>query len=229
MPSVSYEFNTVFVLMKIKVILIDDHPLVREGVSNMLGQDEQLEIVASYATTSELLNGLKSQQADVILLDLQLVEGNSDFVIQVIKTSYPHIRILILSSNDNIYNIKMLLNNGADGYLLKNTGEKHLRQFIKRVWSGKEQPVVSPEVHNLLQSFSNKRNIQSIGAQYLTPREVEVLQLISQELTSHEIGKRLHLSQRTVESYRLLLMQKLQVKNMVGMVKKAIMLGLVNN
>ena len=215
--------------MKIKVILIDDHPLVREGVSSMLGQDEQLEIVARYATTTELLSGLKKQQADVILLDLQLAEGNSDFVIPVIKAGYPHIKILVLSSNDNIYNIKMLLNNGADGYLLKNTGQGDQRQFIKRVWSGEGQPVVSPEIHSLLKSLSDKRNVQFSGVQQLTPREVEVLQLISQELTSHEIGEKLHLSQRTVESYRLLLMQKLHVKNMVGMVKKAIMLGLVKN
>lgn len=215
--------------MKIKVILIDDHPLVREGVSSMLDRDEQLEIVARYATVAELLNGLKKQQADVILLDLQLAEGNSDFVIPVIKAAYPHIKILVLSSNDNIYNIKMLLNNGADGYLLKNTGQQDLQKFIKKVWSGEEGPVVSPEIHGLLKSLSDKKNVPFNGIQQLTPREVEVLKLISQELTSHEIGERLHLSQRTVESYRLLLMQKLQVKNMVGMVKKAIMLGLVRN
>ncbi len=214
--------------MRIKIILVDDHPLVREGINSMLQLNEQIEVVARYAGTSELLNGLKKCTVDLILLDLQLKEGNSDGVIPVIKEQYPLVKIVILSSNDNIHNIKLLLNKGVDGYLLKDTEQKELIRAIKDVCDEeKEKPIVSVEVANQLKKLAYKDHLFFNSAQHLTPREKEVLQLIAQELTSQEIGERLHLSQRTVESYRLMLMQKLDVKNMVGMVKKAIMLGLV--
>lgn len=135
----------------------------------------------------------------------------------------------MLSSNDNIHNIKLLLNNGADGYLLKNTDQSTLIQSIKdAVNKSIKKPIVSPETENQLKLLSEKNKTHFNNAQHLTPREKDVLQLIAQELTSQEIGEKLHLSQRTVESYRLMLMQKLDVKNMVGMVKKAIMLGLIH-
>lgn len=144
------------------------------------------------------------------------------------KEKYPAVKILILTSNDNIHNIKLLLNKGADGYILKNTEQDFLIQAIREARYGdRKEKVISQDVSQNLKKLIAKDKQFLFGTNQLTQREQEVLQLIAQELTSQEIGRRLHLSQRTVESYRLILMQKLDVKNMVGMVKKAIMLGLI--
>ncbi len=212
--------------MNIKVAIVDDHQLIRAGLSNFLGQQSHIEIVAQYATTQSLLNGLNQKYIDVIILDLHLAEGNSDFIIPVIKSKFPDIKILFLSSNENIHNIKIILNNGADGYLLKTTDQNQLIAAIKNLMDPViQKPIISREINNQLKNLAGKSNT----TQHLTQRETEVLQLIAKEYTSQEIGQILNLSTRTVESYRLLLMQKLDVKNMVGMVKKAIIMGLVKD
>lgn len=213
--------------MSIKVIVTDDHPMVRMGVVTMLQSQPDIEILAQYESATQLLNGLVHVQPDIVLLDLQLSDANGESLIPVIKEKYPLIKILILTSNDNIHNIKLLLNKGANGYILKNTEQDFLIQAIKRVYeSDTKVKVISDEVNANLKKLIAKDAVL-YNANQLTPRELEVLQLIAQELTSHEIGQKLHLSQRTVESYRLILMQKLDVRNMVGMVKKAILLGLI--
>lgn len=216
--------------MAIKVIIVDDHPLVRQGVASMLSSGEGVDVVAQYSSSGQLMAGLRQQQADVVLLDLQLAEGSSESVLPQLKASFASVRILVLSSNDNVHNIKMVLSKGADGYLLKNTGQEFLATAIKEVMvADGVRKVLSPEVEALLRKLGDRDRALLSRADQLTAREKDILQLIGQELTSQEIGERLHLSHRTVESYRLVLMQKLDVRNMVGMVKKAIMLGLIKD
>src|SRR5690606_12484974 len=103
--------------MKIKIIITDDHPMVRAGLVSMLQIYADIEILAQYESARQLLQGLQQVNPDVLLLDLQLSDGNGEMLIPVIKEKYPAVKILILTSNDNIHNIKLLLNKGADGYI----------------------------------------------------------------------------------------------------------------
>jgi DNA-binding NarL/FixJ family response regulator len=210
----------------IKVAITDDHPLVREGLISLLQSQASIHVIAAYENGNYLVEGLKQQQPDVLLLDLQLSNGpeGKDLVI-LIKNLYPGVRIIILTSNDNAYNIQLLLNSGADGYILKSIEQRLLIEAIEKVYQG--ESYLSPEIKDLLLSTMRKSSNTLQNNTELTTREMQILQLIAEELTSQEIASRLHLSARTVETYRLGIMQKLGVKNMVGMTKKAIMLGII--
>lgn len=211
----------------IKVAITDDHPLVRAGFSSVLQTYAGIEVIDTYANGNELLDGLKVRQPDVLLLDLHL-SGNGPEgadLIQLIRNHYPDIRILVLTSNDNLYNIQMMLNAGAEGYLLKNIEQQLLVEAIEKVYANKD--FLSPEVKDILLNSIRKGHHKLPGKEALTEREIAILRLIAEEHTSQEISQKLHLSYRTVETYRLAIMQKLGVKNMVGMTKKAILLGII--
>ncbi len=212
--------------MKIKIAITDDHPMVRDGLLSMLRPLEHIEVVGEYVDGRQLLDGLRQKQPDVLLLDFQLPGAGGEVLVPQLRKLYPKMRIIIVTSNSSIYNIKMMLNSGVCGYLLKSTDQELLVHAIEQVYQGNS--FVSPEVHNILNRLSTKVKDNIEISNGLTPREIDILRLIAEEKNSHEIAEELHLSYRTVENYRLGLMQKLEAKNMIGMVKKAIMLGIFN-
>lgn len=191
----------------------------------MLHQCSHIQVIATYENGAALLEGLQRQQPDVLLLDVQLPDKNGDELTGIISRKYPSVRILILTSHDSIYYIKTLLRKGAKGYILKTSGQDFLVQAIETVFTGKS--FYSPEVNETLVQDTLKIKPPVSLFRQLTPREREILQLIYEEHTSHEIAEKLHISYRTVENYRLGMMQKLDSKNMIGMVKKALQLGLI--
>lgn len=207
--------------MKIKVVVADDHEMVREGIAALLAGETDIEIVASYSSGTALFNGImQNPNVDVVLLDLQLAsESGLDYLLKL-KQHFPEIKVMILTSNENIHNVSLLIKSGASGYLFKNTRTKEIATGIRHIMQY-DTPYLLPEVAKFIQ------NKTSAAINTLTPRELEVLQLIANENTSQEIAAHLGISHRTIEIYRLGIMQKLDAKNMVGMVKKAIMLGLI--
>lgn len=210
--------------MPIKIALVDDHLMIRKGLRNMLDHFPHIHIIAEYEKGSHLIAGLREEVPDIVLLDLQLPDYGGEVLLPLIKDSYPALRVIIVTSNENAYNIKMLLKAGADGYVLKNSDADLLITAIDHVYHN-DTPFVPPA----LESAIRQKEKQTGYSVSLTPRETDVLRLIAQELTSHEIGAALQINHRTVEIYRLGIMQKLGTKNMVGMVKKAILLGLIEH
>lgn len=210
--------------MVIKIILVDDHELIRKGVETLLSGEKDIEIVASLSSGVSLLRSIEQLQPAVVLLDLQLAEESGLDYLFKIKQDFPEVKVIILSSNENIHNVGLLIKSGASGYIFKNAKTKELAHAIRSVYT-QEKPYLAQEIARDL----NKKTNEILHYNALTPRELDVLRLITKELTSQEIARELGLSNRTVEIYRLGLMQKLEAKNMVGMVKKAIMLGLVND
>ncbi len=208
--------------MSIAVVLADDHIIVRTGIRQLLELHPDIRIVGEYERGGALLSGLRMQQADVLLLDLQLGDMNGDELLPVIRKEHAQLKILILSSNESLYSVKRLMDLGADGYLFKNSGSELLLQGIMHVHT-EGTPFLADDIRSSLR----RRKADMVGRVSLTPREVEVLTLIVQEYTNREIGSMLNITHRTVEIYRQGIMQKLDVNNMVGMVKKAILLGLV--
>jgi DNA-binding NarL/FixJ family response regulator len=210
----------------IKVAITDDHPIVREGLERILQLQPHIELINTYTCGRYLKEGLKEQQPDVLLLDLQLPDIGGEDLVPFIRKQYPDMKILMLTANDSIHTIKMLLSSGANGYLLKNTELDLLIQAIEAVYLG--DVFLSPEVQQKLNSIFLKSQRNTPLHNDLTAREKDVLRLIAQEKSSKEIGEALHIGYRTVENYRLVIMQKLGVKNMVGMVKKAILMGVLD-
>jgi DNA-binding NarL/FixJ family response regulator len=213
-------------LDRIKLTITDDHPMIRDGLKYMLSTEEDMVIVSEYGKGKHMLSDLHHNMPDVLLLDLQLADIHGEELVPVLIKKYPALKIIILTSNNSIYSIKKLMNMGVQGYILKNTEQGLLAQAIRCVYE--EGIFISPELQSKLLRISHQHEIVTAANNQLTPRETEVLKLIARELTSQEIGNELSLSYRTVENYRQVIMQKLGVKNTVGLLKKAILLGLID-
>jgi DNA-binding NarL/FixJ family response regulator len=213
-------------MMKIKIAIADDHPLVISGLRHALANSTDMEITGSYTNGTELLMGLADKQPDVLLLDIHMPGQTGDNLVEIICEKYSDTKILVLTNLDNVYYVKTMLRKGAKGYALKTTLEPILLDAIRRVNAG-EQYLDNTIKEKLLQDTLRSGRENPMHPT-LSTREKEVLQYIALDMTSQEIADKLFLSKRTVESHRLSLFTKLGVKNMAGLVKKGIQLGLID-
>ncbi len=213
--------------MPISIAIVDDHPLAINGLSNMLAKAKKSILVQNtYLNGKALLDGLKTQVPDVLLMDLQLPDIGGEQLAEIITQSWPAIQIIVITSLDAPIHIRTMMRKGCKGYLLKNVDLKTLTHAIEQVHEGQEfiQPELKEQmVQHMLQV---RKNIPTLPT--LTRREQEILQLISEELTNAEIADKLHVSLRTVEKHRFTLMQKLDSKNTAGLVKVGLKLGLIS-
>ncbi len=214
--------------MSIRVVITDDHPLAIGGIQNMLAPIEFIEVIQTYTSGTDLLEGLRLEQPDVLLLDILMPEQSGQEIAEQVSKTYPRIKILALTSLDAPYYVKGMMRRGCLGYLLKNTSQDKLVKAIEEVYAGREfiEPLLQSQL--LHQVTKGKKAHASGPIPILTSREKEILQLIVEEHTSQEIADKLYLSLRTVEGHRLNLLQKLDAKNTVGLVKMALQMGLVD-
>ncbi len=211
----------------IKIMITDDHPLAINGLQNIIRFYPHIEIMGAYTSGAELLEALKHGQPDVLLLDIILPDINGKELATIITRQYPGVRMVALTSLDAPSHVEGMMRRGCTGYLLKNTDQHTLIQAIEQVHRG--EPFMDPFlkeqlVHNMLRI---KKNTEIVAAPVLTQREKDILQLIVAEHTSQEIAEKLFISLRTVENHRFNLLQKLDAKNTVGLVKVALRMGLV--
>jgi two-component system, NarL family, nitrate/nitrite response regulator NarL len=201
---------------RIKVVLVDDHHIVLDGLESLLQQEPEFNVLASLHSGEEVLEFLKSQQPNILLTDFSLpgISG-IDFVRQV-KKLYPQIKIIVLSMHDEAHIIKSVLKEGIEGYLLKNIQHSELKSAIRHVSQG--LPYVSPEVTRLLMDEMNKPKDEP---ELLTDRELDVLRLIAKEFSNKEIADKLFISERTVETHRKNIFRKTKTTSLVGLIKFA--------
>lgn len=201
---------------RIKVVLVDDHHIVLDGLESLLQQEPEFQVLASLRSGEEVLDLFKSQQPQILLTDFTLpgISG-IDFVRQVRKL-YPQVKIIVLSMHDEAHIIKSVLKEGVEGYLLKNIQHSELKSAIRHVAQG--LPYVSPEVTRLLMDEMNKPNNEP---ELLTERELDVLRLIAKEFSNKEIADKLFISERTVETHRKNIFRKTKTSSLVGLIKFA--------
>jgi len=212
--------------MKIKVNIIDDHPLAVKGITAMLAGHSHIDITGTYHSYQQLAEGLKKQAPDILLLDILLPDKSGKEIAPLIRDQYPEIGIIALTSLDAPTIIKSMMRRGCMGYLLKETDEATLLEAISKVHQGGE--FIEPSLkEQMLQNILKGKEQTSGCYPELTRREVEILKLIVAEYTTQEISERLYVSFRTVEFHRFNLLKKLDVKNSVGLVKAALAMGLV--
>lgn len=209
---------------KIRIAIADDHPIVAEGLSTLLSRQPSFEIVAIYNTGAALLEGLANGQPDVLLLDIHFPDTTGNQLARTISKQYPQVRILAITSVDNVFDIKDMLQHGCSGYLLKSSPLPMVITAIETVYKG-EQFLEPSLKEQLLQAILDPR--QKPVSQKLTQREQTLLQLLSEGKTNNEIAAQLFLSHRTIENNRLSLYQKLGVKNTAELIKTAIQQGLL--
>lgn len=208
----------------IKVAMLDDHPLILSGMKAILDIEADIRVTGTYHTSSLLLSDLHRELPDVLLLDLQLQQETGDAVLQLLQKEYSSIRVIILTNIDAMQVVRNLMTIGARGYMLKTSPLSKLPEAIRMVAGG--AVYIADEIKEVLARTALTAD-RSHQTNSFSSRETEILQLISEEYTTQEIAMKLGLSNRTIDNYRLGLMQKLDAKNMIGMVKKAILLGLI--
>lgn len=202
--------------------VVDDHPVVIEGLLKLLDNKEHLRVAGSFTTGVAFAAFMKSNKVDIVLLDISLPDINGMDLCKEIKLAHPGTCVLILSNHSERSIIMQALQNGASGYLLKNASASELIACIQEALGG--QISFSREVKEIIArpTVSELKGIPS-----LTKREKEILHLISEGITTAGIAQQLSLSPLTVETHRRNLLQKFDVKNVAALIKVAVQQGLV--
>ena len=215
----------------INLLLVDDHKIIRDGIKALLSDINGIQIVGECNNGVEVLDKMSKEAVDVILMDINMPKLNGIEATKTVVDKYPKTNVLALTMhNEEIY-ISKMLKAGASGYVLKDTNKAELVDAINKVNEGENYfntEVTEIMMSKFLKNPKIKRSIKSnVSVDDLTPREIQVLKLIAEELTNTEAAERLEISPRTIDTHRRNLIQKLGVKNSVGLVKFAIQSGIV--
>jgi DNA-binding NarL/FixJ family response regulator len=211
----------------IELLIADDHLLVRDGIRALVGRLGGMRVVAEAADGREVLRQVKRHQPHIILMDISMPGLNGLEVARYISREFPLVHIIILSMHSDEEHVWQALRAGAVGYLLKGAPVEELELAIRRVASG--ETYLSPPVSRLIISAYVKRtNVRDELSERLTGRQREVLRLIAEGQTTKQIALTLKLSAKTVERHRSDSMKRIGVKEVAGLVRYAVRIGLVN-
>ncbi len=212
----------------IRILVIDDHKMFLQGIGNILDQEEDMHIVALCESGEASYDLLKNNSVDLVLLDIQLQTMSGLDICKYIRKEYPKTKVLMLSMLKEESFITQAMSIGAHGYILKSSGQEELLKAIRIIQSG--QTYFSSEVTQVVMNslrFDSDSSKNKKQAPKISKREKEVLQLIVQEHTTQEIANLLFISLKTVESHRSNLLAKMGVRNIAGLVRKALEFNLV--
>lgn len=210
-------------MTEIKLIIADDHELFRNGLSELLKKHIDINVIAHVADGIELIETLKkTSDTDIVLLDITMPNMDGFEVLKTLKNIEHKIKPIIISMHNDGNYISKCAKHGAYGYLLKNTDEAELLKAIKMVYKGKKY--FSAEISEKMINFMASN---SVSEKLLSNKEFEVLDLISNGLTTKVIANKLYVSNRTIETHRANILKKLDVKNTAELIKKAVKLNLI--
>lgn len=220
----------------ISLLVVDDHPLVIEGVRSLLSGQGEVQLVGQAQSLSEARAFLEKHASDVqvVLLDIRLQDGLGIDLAREIRQKYPHLQVIALTMYDSEAYLEAIIKAGARGYLLKNTSRDELVKAIKAVLEGRYY--FSEGIHDTIgQRLSSEKAVTTAApvsadtskSIRLTKRERQILELVAKELNNVQIAAQLNLSPRTVHTHRRAIMQKLGVRNTAGLIRQAIELGLL--
>ena len=212
---------------KIRLLLADDHPVVREGIRSCLANHDRLEIVGEAIDGKDAINKAKELVPDIVLMDINMPTMNGLKATEELRQKLPKIKVLILTVHSNKEYALQMIRSGARGYVLKDSSPKELIQAIESVYHG--DAFFSPEVARLVLNdyVAKASRIDSAPAAELSEREREVLALIAKGCTSKQIAAQLGVSIRTAESHRENIMRKLNIHNVAGLTRFAISKGII--
>ncbi|WP_104382146.1 response regulator transcription factor [Sphingobacterium sp. HMA12] len=206
----------------IKIAITDDHPLLLEGLKNIINTHEDFEVVGMYASAVDLFKNIASDAPLVLLLDINLPDANGIDLVKGLKESYKELKIIAFSVHNELAVINSILNEGADAYLQKNATGTEIIAAISDVLVGKRYICAKTQV------ILNKKTEAGLKqVPKLTRREKEILTFVAKGMTTNQIAESLFISSHTVESHRKNLMEKFQTKSVTAAVKSAIEYGLI--
>lgn len=210
----------------IRVLLADNHTLVRAGLRALLQNIEGIQVVAEAGDGREALRLIAAHQPDVVLMDVAMPEMNGlEATARVVK-EFSNVRVIILSMHANEEYVLQALRTGAAGYMLKDSGVSELELALRAIAKG--ETYLSPAVSkHVVADYVRRVGSESSSLEQLTPRQREILQLLVEGRTMKEIAKLLYISVKTVETHRAQLMERLGIHDVAGLVRYAIRVGLV--
>ena len=209
----------------IKILLVDDHPVVRKGISSCLARHEHLVVVGEAADGLEALAKAKALLPDIVLMDIDMPNMSGLAVTEVLSRELPQIKVLILSMCRRADYLLRILRSGARGYVLKEASPEEMVKAIETVNAG--ETFFSPDIARLALNQFVQGNGEGPGLAELTKREREVLSLIAEGLSNKEIANNFGVSVRTVETHRERIMRKLAIHSVAGLTRFAIAKGLI--
>jgi len=205
-----------------RVLIVDDHPLVRQGLIGLIAPHREFEICGEASGIKEARNVAATAKADVAIIDLTLEDGNGIELIKQFKEQYPAMRLLVVSMHEESLFAERALRAGASGYVSKREAIRTVVQAVRTVMAGKVY--LSPTMtERILQwAVDSKSEHTRAPLERLTDREIEIFEMIGRGLTSQEIAKQLQLSPKTVATYREHVKEKLELKNGAELTKHAV-------
>jgi two-component system nitrate/nitrite response regulator NarL len=206
---------------KIKIFILDDHQMLIDGLKALLSNEAQFEILGTYTSAPKALEAIPEKMPHIILSDINMPEMDGIQFTREVKKNYPKINVLALSMHGEKSTISEILDAGASGYILKNTGREELINALQKIAEGGMffSDEISAEMMKALSERGQKKEEEKI---HLTEREKEIIQLIAKEYSNAQIGEKLFISERTVETHRKNIFRKANTKTVVGLIKFAI-------
>ena len=211
--------------MPVKILIADDHGVVAEGLKHLIEAQPDMQVVGTVGDGREAVRLAREAQPDVVLMDLSMPELNGADATRAILERDARCRVIVLSMYAEREYVRRALKAGASGYVVKRSAAKEVVEAIRAVYAG--QRYLSPKVADVvIDDYTTEDKQDPLGR--LSAREREVLQLLAEGRTGAEIAARLALSQKTVETYRARLVEKLGIRDVAGLVKFAIQRGIVS-
>jgi len=206
----------------IHILIVDDHQIIIDGIKSLLNNINNFHVVAEARNGKEAISVLANTKIDLILMDIEMPILNGIDATKIIINKYPNMKIIALTTYDEKSIINKMIETGAKGYILKNVNKDILTDAIKKVSKGEVYFGNEISIALAKKTFNlNNENTQD-NISILSKREIEILKNIANGLTNKEIGKRLFISKRTVETHRNNIMSKLDIHNTIDLVKFAL-------
>lgn len=214
--------------MKIKILLADDHKIIRDGLRALIDNEEDMEVVVDALNGRDALSLAKVYNPDIIIMDINMPDLNGIDATKMILKENPDVKVIALSIHSTTKFVKEMLKAGVSGYLVKHCAYEELAKAIRIVMNGKQylsSEIVGVVMDDYASTFSSNKNTVFST---LTPREREILQLVAEGLKSDQIASRLFISVKTVSTHRRKIMKKLNLNSIAGLTRYAISEGLVS-
>jgi DNA-binding NarL/FixJ family response regulator len=214
-------------MTKIRVLLADDHKLVRAGIRSLLERLPDLEVVAEASDGREAIRLVEEHEPQIVLMDLAMPELNGIEATKHLTKTFPKVRVLILSIYTDEEHVYQALRAGAAGYLMKGAATEELELAIRTVAEG--ETYLSPPVSKLvIMEYIRRTNVGFSPLERLSSRQTQVLKLIAEGKTTKQIALELDISVKTVEAHRSALMKRIGVRDVAGLVRYAVKIDLVD-
>lgn len=209
---------------KIKLIIVDDHQMLIDGIKSLLKSDKRFEVVGETTKSPDAIELTNTFQPDILLSDIDMPDMNGIELTKLLKSVFPSLHVLVLSMHNDRTMIAEAVNAGASGYILKNTGKEELVSALIKIYHGGMffSDDVAAEMMRPAEPVKSTNNMAN-----LTIRELEIVKLIAEEYNNAQIADKLFISERTVETHRKNILRKTNTHNVLGLVKYAMENGII--